>query len=122
MSRRKSPTSSSAKDWNNGNNGYTDKRRHRKPNRNKGRLRNHWLSMPDNEDKSKPKVRVIHPSEDTSDQIGRKYARIPVGDKWVHAGCSVFVPKRVYKHFELVRRALSARMDTLIQADSSGQW
>ena len=34
---------------------------------------------------------------EASRRIGRDYARIPLGAKWVHAGCSVFVPRRVYK-------------------------
>ena len=69
-----------------------------------------------------PRWKIIYPSDDASDRIGTKYARIPVGDKWVHAGCSVFVPRKVYRHFELVRKALSDRMDTLIQADPFEEW
>ena len=52
MPRRKAPTSSSAKDWNNG----CQSKRRRKAKRNKGKQRHHWLSVPDNEQKRKPKV------------------------------------------------------------------
>lgn len=56
---------------------------------------------------------LIYPSKRTSRQIGKKYREVPMGQKWVHAGYSVFVQKKVYDHFELVRRALSRRMSKL---------
>ena len=56
---------------------------------------------------------LIYPSKRTSKQIGKKYREVPTGQKWVHAGYSVFVQKKVYDNFELVRRALSRRISKL---------
>ena len=72
--------------------------------------------------KKLPKVRIVFPTESAKGEIDKHYAPVPVGNKWVHVGCFVFVPKKVYKHFELVRKALSDRMETLARADTSEEW
>ena len=51
-------------------------------------------------------------------KANRERIPIPVGEKWVHAGCNVFVRRDVYRCFTTVRDALSKQM----QASFEGNW
>ena len=51
-------------------------------------------------------------------RVNRERIPVPVGQKWVHAGCNVFVRRDVYRCFTRVRDALSKQMN----ASFEGNW
>ena len=58
------------------------------------------------------RVNILLPNDKVAKSLGTKY-HIPIGDVWVHAGVGVFVRKKVYQHFETVRKRLSDRMEKI---------
>ena len=113
--RRRKKTPSEARRWN----GCPAKGKRKKTPRHK--RKSDWTERMTNR-KKLPEIQIVYPSKESTTEIYKQYAPVAVGDKWVHAGCFVFVPRRVYKNFELVRKTLSDRLETLHRADPSEEW
>jgi len=66
----------------------------------------------------KPSYVIINLPAKQHRKVNRKQIPVPVGEKWVHAGCNVFVRRDVYRCFTTVRDALAKQMDATFQ----GNW
>ena len=66
----------------------------------------------------KPPYVIINLPAKEHRKANRERIPIPVGEKWVHAGCNVFVRRDVYQCFTRVRDALSEQMS----ASFEGNW
>ena len=66
----------------------------------------------------KPPYVIINLPAKEHRKVNRERTPVPVGEKWVHAGCNVFVRRNVYKCFTRVRDALSKQMS----ASFEGNW
>ena len=66
----------------------------------------------------KPPYVIINLPAKEHRKANRERIPIPVGEKWVHAGCNVFVRRDVYQCFTRVRDALSKQMS----ASFEGNW
>lgn len=66
----------------------------------------------------KPPYVIINLPAREHRKANRERFPVPVGEKWVHAGCNVFVRRDVYRCFTRVRDALAKQMN----ASFEGNW
>ena len=66
----------------------------------------------------KPPYVIINLPAKQHRKVNRERIPVPVGQKWVHAGCNVFVRRDVYQCFTKVRDVLSEQMS----ASFEGNW
>jgi len=66
----------------------------------------------------KPSYVIINLPAKQHRRVSRERIPVPVGEKWVHAGCNVFVRRDVYRCFTRVRDALAKQMNATFQ----GNW
>ena len=68
--------------------------------------------------KRKPPYVIINLPAKQHRKVYRDRTPVPIGEKWVHAGCNVFVRRDVYRCFTRVRDALADQMNATFQ----GNW
>ena len=99
---------------------------HKPPRKGKRRKRRDWKDGDDpwdpevrfRDSKRKPPYVIINLPAKQHRKANRERLPVPVGEKWVHAGCNVFVRRDVYQCFTTVRDALSKQMS----ASFEGNW
>ena len=77
-----------------------------------------WKAPNRKDSRRKPPYVIINLPAKQHRKANRERTPVPVGEKWVHAGCNVFVRRDVYQCFTTVRDALSKQMS----ASFEGNW
>ena len=66
----------------------------------------------------KPPYVIINLPAKQHRKVNRERIPVPIGERWVHAGCNVFVRRDVYRCFTRVRDVLAKQMNATFQ----GNW